>query len=471
MLAINGVRLLSAVAVGLLGFVSTGFDAHATGSATASCADIGSPVNPADLPSADSTNVNFELSVAEGDVITIYTGIYPGEDSVSVKGPKFFDLIKPETNQVYTVGSGDGGIWNIGRIYQGLGFTIQCVSGSGGTSPEDISSSGSAAMTTAAARVFSEGVHTTVAGRFNGGGSFAGGASGSSVSGYASTSAMKQPQVLMAYGEDGQAVSTEYREQSEWNAWIRGEATGFADGGDSVLDGWSAVVSVGVDYRLAENVIIGLLFGYESAELDFDADASSFEGQGPTLGVYAGYQISEGLIFDITIAHSWLDYDIKSGTATGEFDASRWLFAANLVGTIHVNDRVTIEPGVRIVYAIEDQDAFTLSDATVVGSKTINSGSASFGPTIYYALAGDMPEGSKVWASIKGNYDFSDQDVTSTTLPDFDGVFSARFGAGFQTYIFDTAKLDLSGEVSGVGSDEYTAYSGQVKVIFPLGGH
>lgn len=275
----------------------------------------------------------------------------------------------------------------------------------------------------------------------------------------------------MAYGEDGQAVSMEYREQSEWNAWIRGEATGFADGGDKVLDGWSVVMSGGVDYRLAENVIIGLLFGYESAELDFDADASSFEGQGPTLGVYAGYQIAEGVIFDLTIAHSWLDYDIKSGTATGEFDASRWLFAANLIGQIHVNDRVMIEPGLRIVYAIEDQDAFTLSDTTAVASKTVNSGSASFGPTIYYALAGDMPEGSKVWASVKANYDFSDQDVTSSTLPDFDGVFSARFGAGFQTFIFDTAKLDLSGEVSGVGSDEYTAYSGQMKIIVPLGGH
>lgn len=467
MLALNSVRLLSAVAVGLLGFVSTGFEAHATGSATASCADIGSPVNPADLPSANSSNVAFVLSVAEGDVITIYTGA----DSISVRTPLTTDSITTMTSRVYTVASGEGGTWTFQRIDQGSGFTIQCSSESGGTSPEDVSSAGSSAMASAAARVFSEGVHTTVAGRFNGGGSFSGGASGSSVSGYASTSAMKQPQVLMAYGEDGQSVSTEYREQSAWNAWIRGEATGFADGGDTVLDGWSAVVSAGVDYRLAENVIIGLLFGYESAELDFDADASSFEGQGPTLGIYAGYQIAEGLIFDITVAHSWLDYDIKSGTATGEFDASRWLFAANLVGTIHVNDRVTIEPGLRIVYAIEDQDAFTLSDATAVASKTVNSGSASFGPTVYYALAGDMPEGSKVWASVKGNYDFSDQDVTSSTLPDFDGVFSARFGAGFQTYIFDNAKLDLSGEVSGVGSDEYTAYSGQVKIIVPLGGH
>lgn len=457
--------LLSAFTLGLTGFTTTGFEANASASATASCSDIRSPTNPADLPTATNTAVSLSLTLAEGDIITIYTGT----DTPTVTTTTFASTnLTAGQNIVFTVGAGDAGVWNIGSVDQTSGFTIQCRSEE---SSDDVASAGSSAMTNAAARVFSEGVHTTVAGRFSGGGSFSGGASGNNVSGYASTSAMKQPQVLMAYGEDGQSVSMDYRQQSAWNAWISGEATGFADAGDAVLDGWSVVMSGGFDYRLAENIIIGLLFGYESAELDFDADASSFEGQGPTVGVYAGYQIAEGLIFDITVAHTWLDYDIKSGTASGEFDASRWLFAANLVGTIHVNDRVTIEPGVRVVYAIEDQDAFTLSDATVVASKTINSGSASFGPTIYYALGGDMPEGSRVWASVKGNYDFSDQGVTSTTLPDFDGVFSARLGAGFQTYIFETAKLDLSGEVSGLGSDEYTAYSGKVKIIVPLGGH
>lgn len=456
---VKGLKLACAISACTLAGTASFNVASATGTAILNCADLSGghlyDTGPQTTP---------VIVVVEGDVIKVVSNISAtwggaGSGTVNIGTTSF------------TVGSGEAGGWELSaRVVPGNIVTFFC-NADGSATPEDVSSSGSTAMTTAAARVFSEGVHTTVASRFNGGGSFSGGASGSSVSGYASTSAMKQPQVLMAYGEDGQAVSTEYREQSEWNAWVRGEATGFADGGDTVLDGWSVVMSGGVDYRLAENVIIGLLFGYESAELDFDADASSFEGQGPSLGVYAGYQISEGLIFDITVAHSWLDYDIKSGTTTGEFDASRWLFAANLVGTIHVNDRVTIEPGVRIVYAIEDQDAFTLSDATAVASKTVNSGSASFGPTIYYALAGDMPEGSKVWASIKGNYDFSDQNVTSTTLPDFDGVFSARFGAGFQTYIFDTAKLDLSGEVSGVGSDEYTTYSGQVKIIVPLGGH
>lgn len=431
----------------------------ATGSAATTCASSNY---------INVSSVTVDVIVVEGDLISV-TWNAPHTTPPPFSGGGQSGNLSPGLN-TFAISAGQAGSWRFGdRSFSGT-LTVTCAV-QGASLPEDVSSAGSSAMASAAARVFSEGVHTTVASRFNGGGSFSGGASGSSVSGYASTSAMKQPQVLMAYGEDGQAVSTEYREQSEWNAWLRGEATGFADGGDTVLDGWSVVMSGGVDYRLAENVIIGLLFGYESAELDFDADASSFEGQGPTLGIYAGYQISEGLIFDITVAHSWLDYDIKSGTATGEFDASRWLFAANLVGTIHVNDRVTIEPGVRIVYAIEDQDAFTLSDTTAVASKTVNSGSTSFGPTIYYALAGDMPEGSKVWASVKGNYDFSDQNVTSTTLPDFDGVFSARFGAGFQTYIFDTAKLDLSGEVSGVGSDEYTAYSGQVKIIVPLGGH
>lgn len=456
-------QFLSAIALGLAGFSASLIEAHASAAVEASCSDYSTPGNPAILV---PSHTSIRLLVLEGDVVTVYSGdtevyFYPSTGEPN-------ETFSAYTTNVYTVGSDDNGYLSVYGFHADSGFTIQCVS-PGVIDPEDIASAGSSAMTNAAARVFSEGVHTTIAGRFNGGGAFSGGASSNSVSGYASTSAMRQPDVLLAYGEDGLSVSMEHRQQSAWNAWISGEATGFADAGDSVVDGWSAVVSGGFDYRLADNVIIGLLFGYESAELDFDADASSFDGQGPTLGAYAGFQISDGLILDITLAHSWLDYDIKSGTATGQFDASRWLFATNLVGTIHVNERVTIEPGLRVVYAIEDQDAFVLSDATAVGSKTVNSGSATFGPTIYYALGGDMPEGSKVWASVKGNYDFSDQDVTSSTLPDFDGVFSARFGVGFQTRIFDAAKLDLSGEVSGVGSQEYTAYSGKAKIIIPLG--
>ncbi|MEM1285867.1 MAG: autotransporter outer membrane beta-barrel domain-containing protein [Pseudomonadota bacterium] len=245
------------------------------------------------------------------------------------------------------------------------------------------------------------------------------------------------------------------------NAWVRGTFTHY-DGDAFSGDTWNGVA--GVDYLATDDVLIGVMGGYERGDFDFDTTDGAFEGAGYTAGVYVGARLSDSIVADAFLTHSWLDYDTQAGTATGSTDASRWLVSLNVAGQYDIADGVTLEPNVRVFYAHETQDGYTLSDATVVAANSIDSGRLSLGPRLRFLVAEDWTAS----VSAHGEYDLSSEDQTDTTLPDFDGLLSARLGLGLDGTFANGWTLSLSGDVSGIGSGDFLAYTGTGKIRIPL---
>ena len=245
------------------------------------------------------------------------------------------------------------------------------------------------------------------------------------------------------------------------NAWVRGTFTHY-DGDAFSGDTWNGVA--GVDYLVTDDVLSGVMGGYERGDFDFDTTDGAFEGAGYTAGVYVGARLSDSIVADAFLTHSWLDYDTRAGTATGSTDASRWLVALNVAGQYDIADGVTLEPNVRVFYAHETQDGYTLSDATVVAANSIDSGRLSLGPRLRLRVAEDWTAS----VSAHGEYDLSSEDQTDTTLPDFDGLLSARLGLGLDGTFANGWTLSLSGDVSGIGSGDFLAYTGTGKIRIPL---
>ncbi|MFK7792943.1 MAG: hypothetical protein AB8B88_09770, partial [Devosiaceae bacterium] len=71
-------------------------------------------------------------------------------------------------------------------------------------------------------------------------------------------------------------------------------------------------------------------------------------------------------------------------------------------------------------------------------------------------------------ASVQGEYDFSSETQTNTTLPDFDGMVSARFGLGVDGTFSNGWGLSLSGDVGGIGSGDFLSYTGTGRLRIPL---
>ncbi len=259
------------------------------------------------------------------------------------------------------------------------------------------------------------------------------------------------------------------RHRQKWNAWIKGNWN-YYDGDGSSFDGHTIDVLAGFDYKVDDKVVIGLLGGYGNTNFDTvnGGTKGAFEADGYTVGPYIGVKLSDNVQFDALAAYTYSDYDNRVGVTTGDFIAHRVTVGAQLKGRWE-GDYFFIEPGVRVLYAEEGQNSYTDSAGVRQSILTIKAGRVSVGPKIGYAHKTESGETIRPWVSVRGEYDFSNQgNVPTSGLPDLDDLLSARVSAGVDATIEDGVYVSMQGDVSGLGSGEYTAYGGTARIDVPF---
>ncbi len=274
-------------------------------------------------------------------------------------------------------------------------------------------------------------------------------------------------------GNDVQVAPAAYymsgNQQRLWNAWIKGSWT-YYDSDGSSFDGHTLDVLTGVDYKISPTVVMGLLAGYGSTDFNTVTGGTkgAFEADGYTVGPYGGVKLSEHLQLDGLIAYTYSDYDNRSGATKGDFKAHRVTVGAQLKGHWE-QDNYFIEPGVRFMYAEEDQDAYTDSAGVRQSSQSIKAGRVSVGPKIGYTHKAENGDVIKPWVSVRGEYDFSNQgNVPSSGLPDLDDVLSARVSVGMDATTAEGLSVTIQGDISGLGGGEYTGYGGTARINVPF---
>ncbi|MEO0382870.1 MAG: autotransporter outer membrane beta-barrel domain-containing protein [Pseudomonadota bacterium] len=249
------------------------------------------------------------------------------------------------------------------------------------------------------------------------------------------------------------------------NVWMHGSLTHY-DGDAFDGDTWNGVV--GADYLITSTVLVGVLGGYEKGDLSFQLTDGAFNGQGFTAGAYVGIRLAENVVADAFFTHSWLDYGNRVGAATGDTTASRYMISLNVSGRHELAENLTLEPNALFFWAHENQDGYALSDGTVVAANSIQSGRLSMGPKFRYQMAFDDGSAWSIFASAHGEFDLSSDIQTNTALPDFDNLLSARLGLGVDGTFFNGWAISLSGDVSGLGSGDFTSYSGSGRLRIPF---
>ena len=254
-----------------------------------------------------------------------------------------------------------------------------------------------------------------------------------------------------------------------WNTWLTGRWT-FFDSDDSAFDGHIADLAAGVDYRLTENLIVGVLGGYGIASFDTKTAAGkgSFSADGLSGGAYLGWLVAPGVLFDAMAAYTGTDYDNRAAGVTGDFDARRITLATNLKGRADLGALIA-EPGIAFWWASEHQDGYTDSAGVAHGERTVTAGRLSAGPKFILPMVAGTKEQLQVWFAALAEYDFSSQSAGGTSaLPDLGDGVSARIKAGFDAHLANGAKLTLQAEFSGLGNDNYTAWGGMARLAIPL---
>lgn len=261
------------------------------------------------------------------------------------------------------------------------------------------------------------------------------------------------------------------KKPQRWDLWIKGVVTDFdADDANAARKGDAFVLLAGVDYLLRDDLLVGVLVGYDTSDQKISALDSEFDTEGFVVGPYASVRLTEELTFYARAAVGLADHDIRVGTTTGEFDSERLLLMANLKGTYWDLHPVRLTPNVMVQYVVEDHEAFTDSAGTRIDSQTVELGRLEIGGEVGYRMELDNGVIVDPYVSLHGLYDFQTEGrvAVSQTVSTKQGTLRARVGGGVTVNFGNGAHAQVGIAYDGIGEDDYEAISGHARVAVPL---
>lgn len=238
-------------------------------------------------------------------------------------------------------------------------------------------------------------------------------------------------------------------------------------------------IHAGVDYRVSDDVLVGVLGQYDHAKqtrsktlLD---DGFEVSGDGYLVGPYTVVRLKDTLVFDGRVAWGQSTNEISPyNTYVDEFDTTRWLLKGQLTGQLNRKKATSdwvISPELALLYYKERQSEYTDSNGIVIGNQDVELGRLSFGPRISRTikLGNGNNENSRTLLStfsLRGIWDFKTPGLADLTTGVINGSdqFRAR-GQGGLTYTLNNgARLTFEGFYDGIGAESFNAYGGNIKV-------
>ena len=254
------------------------------------------------------------------------------------------------------------------------------------------------------------------------------------------------------------------QEPSAFDVWFEGTYVGVdvsGEAGDS--DGDFGMATLGADYVVNRNLLVGGFLQVDRLSQSFDLDDASIDGTGWLAGPYATLRLTENLFLDV-LAGAGQSYNAVSpyGTYGDDFDSTRWLVSASLQGQ-WTRDAWTFSPRGRISYFEEFSDSYVDSLGVDIPSVTVGLGQIALGPGVSYRYETDDSVVIDTGLRLEGIVDILDKAEESgfdNPHGRVEGSVDFRTRAGMA--------VGISAAYDGIGSDDRQATSGKVKVSVPL---
>ncbi|GKQ53295.1 hypothetical protein BRSPCE3_41500 [Bradyrhizobium sp. Ce-3] len=279
------------------------------------------------------------------------------------------------------------------------------------------------------------------------------------------------------------AKSKATREARDWLFWIdiRGSgidrwssptAPGVGTSGSSIY-GNQLNALMGLTYRAAPNLLIGAVAGYETFNYTAQDISGKLTGDGWTAGTYLGWMISPTLRYDAAVTFSEIGYNGVAGTAQGNFNGDRWMFATGLTGSYKMSG-VLIEPSARLYTLWEHENAYVDTLGTLQTARDFVTGRASAGAKLSYPLASTDGVAFAPYLGLYGDYYFSKDDAAALAV---NGIpvnptlvlegWSARVTGGLNARMAGGTMLGLGAEYGGLGGTaRIWTFSARARVPF-----
>lgn len=151
----------------------------------------------------------------------------------------------------------------------------------------------------------------------------------------------------------------------DWGTWIAGSLrTGRQDGQAGELDFESDGLSLGVDRRIREDLVIGVGLGWGRDDNEVGDEGSRLDGESQALAVYASWHPGERGFLDVVLGRQSLEFDLRryvtatGGLVSGRREGDQW-FASLSAGAAFDSGALRTTPYARLDVLRTELDAYT----------------------------------------------------------------------------------------------------------------
>ncbi|MBR0848152.1 IPT/TIG domain-containing protein [Bradyrhizobium diazoefficiens] len=275
-----------------------------------------------------------------------------------------------------------------------------------------------------------------------------------------------------------------FRQQKDWLFWMDMRGSGIDRWGtpgnigqgapQATLFGQQINVLSGLTYRARADLLIGVVGGYETFNYTETDINGKLRGDGWTVGAYLGWKIIPTLRYDATVTFSGIGYDGTAGTAHGNFNGNRWMFATGFTGS-HSWANFNFEPSAKVYALWERENAYVDSLGTQQAARTFSSGRASAGNKVVYPLAWLDNVLLTPYVGVYADYYFTQDDAAAivaaggiplASTPLLQG-WSARATGGVGARLAGGATVGFGAELGGIGGNtRIWTFTGRARVPF-----
>lgn len=241
------------------------------------------------------------------------------------------------------------------------------------------------------------------------------------------------------------------------DVWFEGT---FALFGSAGTEGAFNAASIGTDYVVSRNLLVGAFAQLDHTAMSSTVDAATIGGTGWLVGPYATARLGENMYLDVLAAMGGSANAVSPyGTYEDSFGASRWLISAALQGEWQW-DNVSFRPRARLSYFEETSDAYTDGLGVDIPSVTAGVGQLALGPALSHRTV--MDDGVIVDAGLRA--EIVAGLLTAGGISGFD-TLHGRIEASLDLAMPGGGSLSLSLTQDGLGGDTgSTSVQGRVAV-------
>lgn len=252
--------------------------------------------------------------------------------------------------------------------------------------------------------------------------------------------------------------------QRKWNSWIDGKYS-WIEGSDD-LDGSKGPLinaMAGIDYRLSDRAVLGLIGAYEESRLKTDGLIPARQKtQGFGGGAYTGITVTPNIVFSGIALYSAIETDLDfSGFGTGDTDSDRLQLSGAFTGYWY-SGTTRFSPSVTLAWSKEWQDEYTNN---LNPAQTFETGVLTGGTVVGHTFALAGVTALEPWAGAFLDYTFLNETHTDGFGTDnFDEQADLRLQLGLNLTLASNVQLALTGEMAGLLVDESDSYAGEANL-------